>query len=435
MPAISYKLKKLDSQYKQAKIVEFKNAVLSKSTEFPAAMFYVQGPEDMDAIKRYYFQTHPDDHIFGYTIPFHKLAEFVPALIKNVPHETIFMCDINSEIYWSNTLRPDIVKFFAEYTAIPEKIKNKIGGITSTEKFKDRIKIHRDFFRDVVKDKKMLTKLLTSYINRQHGYQVEILSSFAPLLLDKNHLDFAEECYTLTKRLYHSETNDIELNGRIIGLYANFHTQFLASRANVNEFLKMVERVEPKALIFKISNLKDIRERKKTIYDNYELLIKGIGDVSQAMQIPSFYFATHTAGYKAQTKGIDVFCEPFRNAESFEKKVQLSKQQLKLLYEKDPLFKGGRIYDIKTGDLISRREFQNTRLTSEGVDSLVPYIASMKPEKITAMTDKSFREFSKIVLLMSRNYEEEELHKGIVKGDINPILNKIAKWEGLKIPK
>ena len=439
MDNIEYKLTKIEGEFREAKIVKYDNVHLQKSSDFPAVMFHVQRPEDLNVIKQYYFQQYPSEQIFGFTVPFHNLASYVPELLREVPQKnTTLMCDIESEIFWHSTdkLKPDIQKFYEGYAPIPAKIKQKINKITSTKKFIDRIENHRKFWADIVHNKNDLMSLLTTYINRQHGYQIGILSGFAPLILDKDHLDFVEECYTQTKRLYHNDaTINLENDGKIIGLYANFHSTFLGKSENIVEFGKMVERVEPKALIFKIFNLDDIRSMK-LIQKNYDLLIKTISNLSRSLHIPTFYFSTHTAGYKANVKGIDVFCEPFNRKPNSEVKFVMSGDMLRRQYQDDPLFKSGKIYDIKTGNHISRREFQNKRLTEKGIDSPISGVSSSyTPNMIRSMTDRSFRDFAKLLLMESRNYEESQLHKGIKNTDLKQINEKLSIWQGAEIPK
>ena len=439
MENIQYKLTKVEGEFREAKIAKYDNIHLQKSIEFPSVMFHVQSQEDLNVIKQYYFQQYPSDHIFGFTVPFHSLASYVPELLREVPQKnTTLMCDIESEIFWHSTdkLKSDIQKFYEGYAAIPNKIKNKINKITSTKKLIDRIENHKKFWSDIINNKNDLMSLLTTYVNRQHGYQIGILSGFSPLILDKDHLDFVEECYLNTKKLYHNDaTINLENDGKIIGLYANFHSTFLAKSENIIEFGKMIERVEPKALIFKIFNLDDIRTMK-IFQKNYDLLIKTISNLSRSMRMPSFYFSTHTAGYKANVKGIDVFCEPFNRKPNSEVKFFMSGDMLRRQYENDPLFKSGKIYDIKTGNLISRREFQNSRLTDRGIDSPISGVSSSyTPQTIRAMTDRSFRDFAKLLLMESRNYEESQLHKGIKNADLKQINEKLSIWKGVEIPK
>ena len=439
MENFEYRLKKLEGEYKEAKIAEFNNIPLQKSIDFPAVMFHVQSTEDINAIKQYYFQQFPSNHIFGFTVPFHNLASYVPELLNHVPRNALtLMCDLETEIFWHSTekLKPNIQKFYSEFGAIPKKIKIKIAKITSTKKFTDRIETHKKFWREIINNKNDLISLITTYINRQHGYQIGILSGFSPLILDKEHLDFVEESYKQTKRLYHNDASiNLENEGKLVALYANLHTTFLGRPTNVTEFLRMVERIEPKALIFKIFNLEDVRTMK-LIQKNYEQLIQGIAKVSRSMNIPTFYFSTHTAGYASNAKGIDVFSEPFNRKYPHELKFAMSSDTLHRMYAEDPSFKAGRIYDIKRGIFISRREFQNKRLTKNGIDTPITAVPAIyKPNMIRELTDNRFREFAKMFLMESRNYEEDQLHKYIPRADLTTINEKLAIWQGVNIPK
>jgi hypothetical protein len=432
MDNISYILKKIDSKTKEAKIVSFKNDILVKTIDFPAVMFHVNSQEDIDAIKQYYFQQYPDNHIFGFTIPFNKLPTFIPQLLKNVPHDVYYMCDLNTEFFWSGNIKPEIKKSYYNYIPINEKIKEKINSIGMIEKINDRIEFHKNTFQEIVNNKNVLMSFLTSYINRQNGYQISIISSFAPLILNSEHLDLVEECYIQTKKLYHSSINDIEKDGKLIGLFANFHTNFLAKKPNIGEFIKMIERTEPKALIFKFFNLKDIRERR-TLQENYNLLIKEIGKISATLRIPTFYFSSHTEGLKSQTKGIDVFCEPFNHINNIDLKHQMNKLTLERMRRIDPLYKSGRIYDYRTGNLITRREFQGLRLHESYIDSPIS-LFDIKSDTIISMTDKRFRDFSKMLLMATRNFEDEELHLGISNDNLERVHQKIYLWEGVILP-
>ena len=65
--------------------------------------------------------------------------------------------------------------------------------------------------------------------------------------------------------------------------------------------------------------------------------------------------------------------------------------------------------------------------------SLNPLLTN--PFIVKGMTDSTFREFSKMLLMESRNFEEVQLHKGITDDDLGKIKLKISKWEGNNIPK
>lgn len=437
MENLVYKLTRLDGETREAKIAEFTNVVLNKKFEFPASMFHVQSTEDIEALKQYFFTDYPRKRIFGFTVPFHNLASYVPELLNEVSRDLTIMCDLETETFWLRTekFKPHKSKFFADFGAIPIQLKNKISKITSTKKFTERIESHKKFWREIVNNKSDLISLITAYVNRQHGYQVGILSGLSPLILDKEHLDFVEESYTQTKRLYHNDASiNLENDGKIVGLYANFHTNFLTDSTNITEFVKMIERVEPKALIFKIFNLEDSRSMKRN-QENYDLLIKSIANISRTLNIPTFYFGTHTAGYEANTLGVDVFSEPFNRRNSNEIIFRINSNQLQRMYSEDPLFKAGKIYDLKTSELISRREFQSKYLSGNRIDLPLSHIpATYTASAVRNMTDSHFRTFAKLLLVESRNYEQEQLHNAIQKSSLAPIKNKLSLWKRNHIP-
>lgn len=433
MANIEYKLKKLEPEFKEAKIVEFNNKILSKLNKFPAVMFDVHSKEDMDAVKKYYFQGLPSDHILGYTVPFSKLATLIPDLLNNVPHDVTYLCDLETEIFWKPDIKPNVLRFFQENQSMHDKVKKGIIEISSTHNPKEKLEKHKSLWDFIMKNRRILMLLLTSYINRQNAYHIDIPSAFGPLLFDKDHVDFLEECYILTRRLYHNGTNDIEQSGKLIGMYANLHTDFLAKIPNITEFLKMVERVAPKALIFKIFNLEDIRA-KPSYKKTYNQLIHGIADLSQTLNMPTFFLSTHTAGYKANTKGIDVFCEPFyRDTNVAIEKKGWNQNTLRRIKDTNPNFMSGKVYDIQTGELITRQQFQDTCLDENGIRSPIEKLSKIHPASIRGMSDNSFREFSKMLLMESRNFEESELHDAIDKVNMNRINSKLSRWEGIGI--
>lgn len=429
MSSVKYTMSKIEGTYKEAKISELNNLHQGTLSKFPGVMFHVKSSEDLSAVKRYYFQQLPHEHIVGFTVPFSKLSTYIPQLLDNVPHNITYMCDLETEVFWWVDMKQSVKDFFNTHLSFYNKIKEYITIIGSKQNIKERTEAHRQLWEDIINNKRVLMKLLTSYVNRQNQYQVDIISSFGPLILDGRHIDLVEECYNQTKRLYHNASNDIEQQGKLIALYSNFNTSFLSKKSNIVEFLKMLERTTPKALVFKLSTLEDIRE-KISYQTNYDMLIKGIGNLSQSFNMPVFYFSSHTEGYRANTHGVDVFCEPFNKKHNVEIEINgLSQNARQRLLETNPLFISGKIYDIKTGEFITRTEFQKTRVKSDGIDSPILNLSQTKADAILPMTDRSFREFAKILLMESRNYEEEQLHEGIENNDLTKIQNKLAKWD------
>src|SRR5437879_5041329 len=148
-------------------------------------MFDVHSKEDMDAVKKYYFSGLPSDHILGYTIPFSKLSVLVPDLLNNVPHDVTYLCDLETEIYWKPDIKPHVLRFFQENQSIHDRVKKGIIEIASTHNPKEKLEKHRSLWAFIMKNRRILMLLLTSYINRQNAYHIDIPSAFGPLLFDK----------------------------------------------------------------------------------------------------------------------------------------------------------------------------------------------------------------------------------------------------------
>lgn len=434
MVGVNYVITKVETEFGEAKIATFNNEPLQKKSNFPSVMFHIQSNEDVNAIKQYYFQRLPSERIFGFVFSYYRLANLIPQMNRIVPSSVNYMCDLNPEILWDNKLKESVMDYYLKSPPIPEKYRGRIKGITSIADTANRIVAYDSFLEDLCKDRSSLTSLLTATVNRQHGYLIDNISSFSPMLITKDHIDYTETFYKHTKRLYHSVTNDLEQNGKLVGLYSCFHPLFLSHRENISEYLKMLERVEPKAIMFKFYLLGDIRQRKRNL-ENYRRLVKGIADVGSAMSIPTFYFSAHMEGYLAQTKGIDVFAEPYNHDSNIERKMKRKKEDIARQRQQDPLCNSGKIYDMRNGNLIPRSAFQKNRLTKTGVDSPVKFLSSYNPDVIRGMTDGGFREFSKLLLMESRNHEEVALHKAIDDGSLKEVNQKLAKWLGADIPK
>ena len=269
--------------------------------------------------------------------------------------------------------------------------------------------------------------MLARCVNLQNAHQCDMLSAFGPPLIDGDHIDLLEECFSLTRRLYGSTSVDLEREGRQLALYANLHTQFLAKARNVPGLVRMVERAAPKALVFKIFNLEDIRA-KPAFQENYGQLVQSLSRISLSMGMPVVYLSAHTEGYRANLLGIDAFSEPFNQPNNTLRARGGAYKASRPGF--DYAGQSGKIYDIQAGDRVTREVFEGTCLTETGVRSPVPGIAKTDPGHIGAMTDAAFREFSKMLLMESRNYEEALLHRGIHDDDLDHLWLKISKWSG-----
>ena len=246
-------------------------------------------------------------------------------------------------------------------------------------------------------------------------------------MIDGDHIDLLEGCFSLTRRLYGSASVDLEREGRQLALYANLHTQFLAKARNVPGLTRMVERAAPRALVFKIFNLEDMRARP-AFQENYGRLVQSLSRISLSMGMPVVYLSAHTEGYRANLLGIDAFSEPFNQPGSTMRGRGGAYKAPRP--GSDYAEQSGKIYDIQTGEHVAREVFEGTCLAEDGVRSPVPGIAETNPGHIKAMTDAAFREFSKMLLMQSRNYEEALLHRGILDDDLGRLWIKINKWGG-----
>ena len=427
MAAAEYILDKLEAKRRRARIATLDNKTLAKKWRLPAVMFDVRTDEEMDAVRRHYFEGRPSGHILGFTVPLSRLQAISRSLHQCAPRNLALLCDIETEMVWWSNMKKTVPEFHHRHTIVSDSAIADIQKVAAAVKFPDKAAAHKDMWDGWLADQKMLLPMLGRYVNLQNADQSDILSALGPLLLDGNHIDLLEECFSLTRRLYGGATSSLEREGRHLALYANLHTQFLAKARNVSGLASMIERAAPRALVFKIFNLKDIRERP-AFQANYDELVRSLSRVSLSMGIPIVYLSAHTEGYRANLEGIDAFSEPFNHESS-------------TLRERGGAFKpprpgsdyagqSGKIYDIQTGDFVTREVFEGTCLSDDGVRSPVPGIADTDPGHIRAMTDGAFREFSKALLMQSRNYEEAMLHEGIRNDDLDRLWLKIDKWRG-----
>lgn len=427
MAAVEYTLDKLEATRGQARIATLDNKVLSKKWRVPAVMFNVGTDEEVGAVRRHYFEGRPSKHILGFTAPMSRLAAVAESLHQYAPRNLALLCDIETEMFWWGNMKKSATEFHRYHTITSEGAAAAARKVASGTKYSDKATAHKGMWEGWLADQKMLLPMLARYVNLQNAHQTDILSAFGPLLLDGDHIDLLEKCFSLTGRLYGGAEASLERDGRQLALYANLHTQFLAKARNVPGLVRMIERAAPGALVFKIFNLRDIRE-KPAFQANYDELIRSLSRVSLSMGIPVVYLSAHTEGYRANLEGIDAFSEPFNHESS-------------TLRERGGAFKpprpgaayteqSGKIYDIQTGDFVTREVFEGTCLSEDGIRSPVPGISGTNPGHVRAMTDAAFREFSKELLMQSRNYEEAVLHEGIRDDDLDRLWLKIGRWRG-----
>ena len=427
MAAFEYTLDKLEAAGRQARIATLDNKTLSKKWRLPAVMFYVRTDEEMGAVKRHYFEGRPSEHILGFTVPLSRLPAMSQLLQQHVPRNVALLCDIETEMFWWSNMKKAVPEFHRRHTITSDSAAAAAQSVATAVKFPDKAEAHKKMWKGWLADQRTLLPMLRRYVDLQNAHQADMLSAFGPLLIDGGHIDLLEECFSLTKRLYGGASAGLEREGRQLALYANLHTQFLAKASNVPELVGMIERAAPGAIVFKIFNLDDIR-RKPAFQANYYQLVKSLSRVSLSMGMPVVYLSAHTEGYRANLEGIDAFSEPFNHESGTMRERGGAFRPPRP--GSDYTEQSGKIYDIQTGDFVTREVFEGTCLTEGGVRSPVPGIAGTDPRHVRAMTDAAFREFSKALLMQSRNHEEAMLHEGIRSDDLGQVWLKINKWRG-----
>ena len=429
MAAAEYTLDKIEASRRQAKLATLNNRLLGKKWQLPAVMFDVGTEEEMGAVRRYYFEGRPAGHVFGFTVHLSGLPTMAPLLRAYAPANLTLLCDIETELFWHGNVKEAVHKFHRRHTITADAAREAVQRVNAETTLPGKIRAHRDAWDGLLKDQRLLAPMLTRYVDLQNAHQADILCALGPLLPDAGHVDMLEECFALTRSLYGGLSAGPGSEGRQLALYANLHTNFLAKARNVPELAAMIERAAPEAVVFKVFNLEDIR-KKPAFAENYNALIRSLSSISQSMGMPVVYLSAHTEGYRANLLGIDAFSEPFgRPVSTMRERGGAGAAPVR---GTGHTVLSGRVYDIQTGDFVTREEFEGTRLTEEGISSPVPGVAGVDPGRVRAMTDSAFREFAKALLIESRNYEVAQLHEGIRADNIDPLWLKADRWMGTR---
>ncbi|MEK6884583.1 MAG: hypothetical protein AABY22_33430, partial [Nanoarchaeota archaeon] len=125
---LKYEIKKKDTRT-SAKTVEFTNPILNKKHIFPSVMFDVRKREDLDAVIQMYSKENKLKRVFGFQIPFYKLAKYMPQILKNTPTKMSYISDLNSEAFYYGGIKEEKNNFYLDYKLIPEKIRAEIVAV------------------------------------------------------------------------------------------------------------------------------------------------------------------------------------------------------------------------------------------------------------------------------------------------------------------
>ncbi|MEK6884151.1 MAG: hypothetical protein AABY22_31265, partial [Nanoarchaeota archaeon] len=276
----------------------------------------------------------------------------------------------------------------------------------------------------------LLLNLISYYVNTQMSYQIDFISVPSPLILDKEHLAYVENCYAQAINLYHGALLDIEAEqGRVLTLYLNIHKGFLKKDTNLNELYAMINRTNPKAISIKLDNVPDIRKESAKIKENWKKLMNNLGIYSYEKEVPIFYLSTSTEGLISHAYGVDCFTQMFNKGDNIEKEIKgIDSETSKKNWANNPFLISGKIILYDEKEFVDRNEFERM-IKNKGV---LPYpiaeLSNFDIERVFGMNAVTFRQFSKRVLMIIRDFETNENAEAIEKADISTLRNRYKNW-------
>jgi len=426
---LKYEIKKKDKRT-SAKTVEFTNPILDKKHIFPSVMFDVRQKEDLAAVTSLFSKPNKLKRVFGFQVPFYKLAKYMPTLMKNVPRKLSFISDVNSEVFYYGSIKEEKKNFYLSYRLIPERIRSEILAIQKKKGVGTKRAKHLALWDNIVSDNRLLLNLISTYVNTQMSYQLDFISVPAPLILDKNHLAYVETCYNKAVDLYHGDLLDIEEEqGRVLTLYLNIHKNFLKKDTNLNELYAMIGRVNPKAISIKLDNVPDIRKEDAKIKENWTKLMNNLGILSYEGEIPIFYLSTCTEGLISQAYGIDCFTQMLNKSDNIEKEIKgFDKIFAKKMWTYNPQLNSGKIVLYGEKDFVDRPTFEKEIIKKGVLPYPIAELSSFNVQRVLGMNAITFRQFSKRVLMLVRNFEVNENAEAISNSDISTLRNRYKSW-------
>ena len=345
-----------------------------------------------------------------------------------LPSNCFMLSDLCTEVIYFGGVSDAKKDFYYTANLFPDVVKEKMRKIQEADNYVKKGVLHKQTWQDITSDKKLLIKLITNFVREQMHFRNDFISVPSPLILDTAHLDFVEACYQMALNTYSSPMLDIEKEqGRILALYLNIHKNFLLKESNVRELLATVKRLAPKAIIYKISGLDDIRSSPKLV-DGWVALTGGLGLISNEDAVPTIYMDTSVEGLIAMGYGVDSITQTFYKIDNIEKKFTLSRDVMRKLWrDSHGTLSAGRIslYDDK--EAISRLDFE-TLLQHSPPPIPMPEIEPLTYDYVHAMSNSSFRDLAKRVLLFEREMEIRELKEAIMKGEIRLMKGKFKRW-------
>ncbi len=412
-----------------AKTAELVNPVTGKQAMFTGVFFDVRSNEELKLMQQMFIQKDfKIKNVKGVQIPFHYLPKYAKPILDVLPNGCFTLSDLCMEVIYFGGIADEKKGFYFTSNLFPDEVKQKMHEIQDADSHVQKIALHKQAWHEITTDKKLLLKLITNFVREQMRFRLDFISVPTPLIIDTAHLDFVEECYQMALNTYNSPMLDIEKEqGRILALYLNIHKNFLSKEANVEELLKTVKRLSPKAIIYKISDMDDIRSMPELI-DGWVKLVRGLGQISNEDGIPTMYICTSVEGLIAMGYGTDCISQPFYKTDNIERGFALKSDVMKKLWsESKGTLSAGKIslYDDK--EMIKRLEFE-TLLQHAPPPIPMPEIEPLTYDSVHSMTNSSFRNLAKRVLLFQRNMETEEIIIAIRKGEVRLMKGKFRKW-------
>lgn len=410
-----------------AKIARRENKVLNKIHRFPGVMFDIPSRESAKGISSYFRKGFKQKRLVGIQIPFYQLEKLTPMVIGEIPKNSLVVSDPNTESFFYKSTIQKKKKFFMESPSIPEGIIPMIKEVYSSKRGK-KLTAHTDLWAGICSKPQRLVRLVHFYVRRQLSHGVDVVCPPTPLITSTYDLDFVEKVYEQSLRLYHGDLVDIEKEqGKVIALYLNIQDTFLEKVENINQILLTIDRLSPRALVFKISGLGDLRDRKELV-KQWKKLMRGIGKVSYEHEFLTISLSSSTDGLISLAYGIDCFTQMPNKTDNIEREFFMTEQILKRRRE-DPYFLSGKIYLYDDKDFVSRSEFHKIIEKSEVLPYPMEELDNFTPQSVRQMSDPTFREFSKCVLILCRSEETEEFDNAIQEGNISTLANRFSKWD------
>jgi hypothetical protein len=279
----------------------------------------------------------------------------------------------------------------------------------------------------IVADNTLLFRVVNAFVPPQVNFDITVLESVGSLLTDTDDIGVNSLVYDYARRLYHTGNRDIENSGRILCYPVHIYPSFLQRKTNIDELARSIQDVDPKGIAFKLVDVNDIRTMQGLI-ENYNYFLKTIHELSDTLEIPSYFLSTHTEGLVALSRGIDAFSQPFNRQNNVPRQVAFRSHAIKKMLHDDPKLTSGLIYNYRTKEMVKRSDFEKLVASNGNVVNGPAGELSVTQEELKSMTNPRFRIYAKKYLMSLRNLEVKETHDAIRDGTVRAMKSKFRVW-------